>query len=177
MGILALFGKHPWFQRQLMNLTFISKSSFGAFGRQHWLLGDFDSSTSISLSNFLLLFHIVSLFLLSWIKTDCPRNMQVTKWDTLWLEMESGGFCCQEKQISGQSVEQNKRDKREKSLDISLWCWRKKKVWIWNNRHWSKNITDSSWEMKKLSVVIGWKKLKTIQVSVPLLSGSMVKNL
>ena len=160
-----------------MNLTFISKSSFGAFGRQHWLLGDFDSSTSISLSNFLLLFHIVSLFLLSWIKTDCPRNMQVTKWDTLWLEMESGGFCCEEKQISGQSVEQNKRDKRQKSLDLSLWCWRKKKVWIWNNRHWSKNITDSSWEMKKLLVVIGWKKLKTIQVSVLLLSGSMVKNL
>lgn len=51
----------------------------------------------ISLSNFPLLFRIVSV-LLSWIKTDDPWNERITNGNILWLEIESGGFLCQESQ-------------------------------------------------------------------------------
>lgn len=55
-------------------------------------------------------------------------------------------------------MEQKKQDRKEKMLDLSYWCW-------WRRKLWFKNNPDSFWD-RKFSNVIGWKKFTTFQVSM-----------
>ena len=76
--------------------------------------------------------------------------------------------------IGGAKTERQKKKRR--FLDLSYWFWRRSKVclkiWTLIRKHTQHLLGDG-----KLSAVIGWKRLTTIQTSMLLLSGSVMKNL
>ena len=86
--------------------------------------------------------------------------------------METGGLRCREKQITDLTTGGAKetRQKKEKILDLSYLCW-------WSRKLWFKKQSRQLLGDGKLNDIIGWKKLTTIEVSMLLLSGTMVKNL